>query len=159
MFCITGNKIMRFTYVFLSLCCIGVMSFVAFAMIKFVPTCFPSKREALVVYGIGIASGLVSVSFIDMLIHMVFDKTYIDGNQIVVRTFYGKQWEYNVSDINKWSITRKHFRTYWDNVITVHIGKKYLDFHQLNHTKFVELWVYLEKHCPEKQVDIINHWW
>ena len=159
MFCITGNKIMRFTYVFLSLCFIGVMSFLVFVMIKFVPTCFPSKREALVVYGIGIASGLVSFSFIDMLIHMVFDKTYIDRNQIVVRTFYGKQWEYDLADINKWSISRQHFRNYWDNVITVHVGKKYFDFNQLDHTNFDKLRDYLEKHCPEKRVGMITHWW
>ncbi|WP_026653040.1 hypothetical protein [Butyrivibrio proteoclasticus] len=158
MFCITGNKIMRFTHIFISLCMVGVMSFLVFVMIKFVPTCFPSKREALVVYGIGVACGLVSISLNNLLIHMAFDKTNIDGNQIVVRTFYGKQWEYDLSDISKWSIARKHFRTYWDNVITVHVGKKYLDFNQLYHTNFDEFWDYLEKHCPEKQVDIINHW-
>ena len=158
MFCITGNKIMRFAHVFTSLGIIGLISFLTFVMIKYVPTCFPNQREALVVCGIMIACEAVLLWLITLLLHMAFDKTFIEGQQIVVRAFYGKKWEYDLSDINKWSVTKQHFRTYWDKVITIHVGKKYLDFNRLYHTNFDVLWDYLESHCPQKQVDIINHW-
>ena len=157
-FSVTGTKIMRILYIIIWLSVAGLIGYGNYLLLKVYPESGIEKSDLMLAYGISIGSDIVTILFGLYLLHMVFDIVYVDGRQIVNKRLFRKAKRYDVDDINRWSSTFNHIRTYWTKVITIHIGKEYIDITCDVHSNFDEMGKYLWKYCPKKRVAMITHW-
>lgn len=157
-FSVTGKKNARVFYIILMLGVFCLVGFGNYLLLEVYPESGIGRKDIIIAYAVCIVCDIVAVLFSLLLLHMVFDVVYIDGRQIILKRLFRKEKEYDVNDVNRWCATLNRARTYWTSAITIHIGKEYIDINHTIHSNIGEMGKYLDEHCPEKKVDIINHW-
>ncbi|WP_026653043.1 hypothetical protein [Butyrivibrio proteoclasticus] len=154
-FKVTGSKAARIFYTLLAVGLLGYIFFDVYVMVRVLPDLRFDRQFTILTYSVGVISGFVLAVFDIYILHRVFDEITVYKRQIVVKRLFRKEIEFDKEDIKKWCITMNHVRYYWTSVITISIGRKYVDLDYRVHENFDEMEKYLEKYCPEKRVDSI----
>lgn len=157
-FKVTGSKAARIFYTILVVGFFVYFFLDLYLMVRVLPGLHFDRQFTILTYSVGVIAAIGFPMFSIYILHRVFDVVTVDKRQIVVKRLFRKEIEFDKEDIKKWCITMNHVRYYWTSVITISIGKKYVDLDYRVHENFDEMEKYLEKYCPEKRVNSIVHW-